>query len=117
VSLGRDLPRPQLASINVADARTQVPALSPVDAYVVLGAQQPTATAGEHPLRLLPRPEEDLGPHQAYAYQWWLFMPGGLIFIFFAVRREAAAQRAETAGPDAAPAKPKKVRIWDEEDA
>ncbi|KRC86915.1 hypothetical protein ASE25_18595 [Terrabacter sp. Root85] len=117
VSLGRDLPRPQMASINIADARTQVPSLSPVDAYVVLGAQVPTATAGEHPLRLLPRPEEDLGPHQAYAYQWWLFMPGGVVFIFFAIRGEAATRRAGTVGPDAAPVKPKKVRIWDEEDA
>ncbi|KRF41390.1 SURF1 family protein [Terrabacter sp. Soil810] len=117
VSLGRDLPRPQMASINVADARTQVPSLGEVDAYLVLGAQQPTAVAGHHPLRLLPRPEEDLGPHQAYAYQWWLFMPGGLVFICFAIRREAAVRRAETAGPDAPPAKPKKVRIWDEEDA
>ncbi|GAA5034948.1 hypothetical protein GCM10023258_36310 [Terrabacter aeriphilus] len=116
VSLGRDLPPPQLASINLTDARARVPALSDVDAYLVLGAQQPAAVAGPHPLRLLPKPEEDLGPHQAYAYQWWLFMPGGVAFIFFAVRREAAAGRALAAGPDA-PVKPKKVRIWDEEDA
>jgi cytochrome oxidase assembly protein ShyY1 len=117
VSLGRDLPRPQLASISVDDARAQVPSLSQVDAYVVLGAQQPAAVAGDHPLRLLPKPEEDLGPHQAYAYQWWLFMPGGLAFIFFAIRREAAAGRAETAGIGDAPVRAKKVRIWDEEDA
>ena len=122
-----------------------MPSLSPVDAYVVLGAQQPPALAGEHPVRLLPRPEEDLGPHQAYAYQWWLFMPGGLVFIFFAMRRELAAGEADEAdeadeagetpegtdGWDAdagaegngrrvaagRPAKVKKVRIWDEEDA
>jgi cytochrome oxidase assembly protein ShyY1 len=117
VSLDRDLPRPQLASINVGDARTQVPSLSAVDAYVVLGEQQPAATAGDHPLRLLPRPQEDLGPHQAYAYQWWLFMPAGLVFIVFAIRREAAAGRTELTGPDAPPVKPRKVRIWDEEDA
>jgi cytochrome oxidase assembly protein ShyY1 len=117
VSLGRDLPRPQLASVNLADARTQLPSLSDVDAYVVLGEQQPAAVAQAHPLRLLPRPEEDLGPHQAYAYQWWLFMPGGLVFIVFAIRREAATVRAESAGPDARPGRPKKVRIWDEEDA
>jgi len=94
-----------------------VPSLSPVDAYLVLGEQQPSAAAGDHPLRLLPRPEEDLGPHQAYAYQWWLFMPGGLVFIVFALRREAAAGRVGQAGPDAAPARARKVRIWDEEDA
>ena len=83
-------------------------------------------------MRPLPRPEEDLGPHQAYAYQWWLFMPGGLVFIVLAMRRELAAGRiaeaegAEAtgpapvtsgAGPRPAPVKAKKVRIWDEEDA
>lgn len=115
VSLDRNLPPPQLASISLADARARMPSLSAVDTYVVLGAQQPAAVAGDHPLRLLPRPEEDLGPHQAYAYQWWLFMPGGLAFIFFAIRREATAIRA--AGPDAPAARVKKVRIWDEEDA
>jgi cytochrome oxidase assembly protein ShyY1 len=116
VSLGRDLPRPQLASINVADARVQVPSLSSLDAYVVLGAQSPAAPAGGHPVRVLPRPEEDLGPHQAYAYQWWLFMPGGLVFVVFAIRREA---RAGAAGTDrtGVPGTPKKIRIWDEEDA
>ena len=114
VSLGRDLPRPQLASINVADARAQVPGLSGVDAYVVLGAQQPPASAGAHPLRTLPRPEEDLGPHQAYAYQWWLFMPGGLVFVVIAMRREL--QATTTVDGSAGPTKAKKVRIWDEED-
>jgi cytochrome oxidase assembly protein ShyY1 len=116
VSLGRDVPRPQLVSINVADARAQVPSLSDVDAYVVLGSQAPAAASAGHPLQPLPRPEEDLGPHQAYAYQWWLFMPGGVLFVFFAIRRQAAALRESEAGPYAAP-KPKKVRIWDEEDA
>jgi len=117
VNLHRDVPPPQLTSISVDDARTQVPSLSKVDAYVVLGAEQPAAVRGDHPLTLLPKPEEDLGPHQAYAYQWWLFMPGGLVFIFFAIRREAAARRAEAAGPEGAPVAVKKVRIWDEEDA
>ena len=101
VSLGRDLPRPQLASINVADARAQVPSLSGLVAYVVLGAQSPAAPAGGHPVRVLP---------------WWLFMPGGLVFIVFAIRREAQAPAGGTDRADA-PAKPKKVRIWDEEDA
>jgi cytochrome oxidase assembly protein ShyY1 len=117
VSLGRDLPRPQLASINVADARAQTPALSEVDAYLVLGSQSPAAREGDHPVRVLPRPEEDLGPHQAYAYQWWLFMPGGLAFVLFAIRREARAEQEESQPAGSRPAKPKKVRIWDEEDA
>ena len=88
----------------------------------------------------LPRPEEDLGPHQAYAYQWWLFMPGALIFVVLAMRREladgregepegstrrAAGDEVDRAGgvvdADGAgrqrPVRAKRVRIWDEEDA
>ena len=128
--LGRDLPVPQLASISIADSRAVHPELSADDVYVVLGAQQPAAVTGEHPVRLLPRPEEDLGPHQAYAYQWWLFMPGALVFVVLAMRRELAAGRIAE-GPEGAegdgsgasesgetrPVRAKKVRIWDEEDA
>jgi cytochrome oxidase assembly protein ShyY1 len=95
-SLGRDLPHPQLASIDLTDARAQVPALSPLDWYVVLGSQQPAASPGAHPVRPLPRPEEDLGPHQAYAYQWWLFMPGGVVFVWWAMRRELLLADSET---------------------
>lgn len=113
--LGRDLPAPQLASINISDARARVPELSDVDAYVVLGSQTPRAPAGEHPVTPLPRPDEGLGPHQAYAIQWWLTMPAGLAFVWFAIRRQAI-QSAEGSQGEAT-AKPKKVRIWDEEDA
>ncbi|WP_404386830.1 SURF1 family protein [Humibacillus xanthopallidus] len=122
--LGRDLPPPQLASISIADSRALRPELSPDDVYLVLGAEQPAAAAaGEDPVRLLPRPEENLGPHQAYAYQWWLFMPGGLVFIVLVMRRELAAGRElEDAGAGDSTREPrvvkaKKVRIWDEEDA
>jgi cytochrome oxidase assembly protein ShyY1 len=114
-SLGRDLPHPQLASINLGDARAQAGSLSPVDAYVVLASQQPSTGVGEHPVQVLPRPEEDLGPHQAYAFQWWLFMPGGLIFIVWAMRHELETR--DGAPERRAATKPKKVRIWDEEDA
>jgi hypothetical protein len=51
-------------------------------------------------------------------------MPGGLIFVLWAIRHELATREAELEGPGsqaapapAKPAKPKKVRIWDEEDA
>ena len=123
-SLGRELPRPQLASINLADARAQLGALSDVDTYVVLGSQEPAADRGAHPVVVLPKPEEDLGPHQAYAFQWWLFMPGGLIFVFWAMRHELATREGGSGAPGslaapapAKPGKPRKVRIWDEEDA
>ena len=81
----------------------------------MLGAQQPSAPAGAHPLAPLPRPEEDLGPHQAYAYQWWLFMPAGLVFVSCAIRRQGPV--GVPGSPGAGHGGPKKVRIWDEEDA
>ncbi|HEU5144489.1 MAG TPA: SURF1 family protein [Dermatophilaceae bacterium] len=112
VSLGRDLPPGQLGSINIVDARAQRPELADVDVYVVLGQQVPSSPATATTPRLLPRPDEGLGPHQAYAIQWWLTMPGGLVFVWWAMRRELTlAQEAGT------PSRPKKVRIWDEEDA
>lgn len=114
-SLGRDLPAGQLASINVADARAQRPGVGPADIYLVLGSQSPPTASSGHPVTLLPRPTQDLGPHQAYAIQWWITMPGGIAFVIWAMRRELLARGAAGDGTPAPP-KPKKVRIWDEED-
>lgn len=116
-SLGRKLPLPQLSSISISEARRLQPSVDPVDVYLVLGSQAPPATAGSHPVLVLPKPEEDLGPHQAYAYQWWLFMPGGLVFIFWAIRHEWAAKRTADPTRGLEPVRARKVRIWDEEDA
>ena len=54
-------------------------------------------------------PDTDTGPHMAYAIQWWLVIPAGWVFVVLALRREAQE------GVGRAP-RPKKVRIWDEED-
>ncbi len=115
-SLGRDLPAGQLASISIADARAQRPTLGADNVYLVLGTQDPPAPRSGSPVRPLPRPQEDLGPHQAYAFQWWLTMPGGLAFAFWAMRRELT-QADRTPGRQPVPARPRRVRIWDEEDA
>jgi cytochrome oxidase assembly protein ShyY1 len=112
VSLGRDLPAGQLGSINIADARVQRPQVGATDVYVLLGEQDPPPTRTAATPLPLPRPEEDLGPHQAYAIQWWLTMPGGLVFVWWAMRRELTLPGE--VGPTS---RPKKVRIWDEEDA
>jgi cytochrome oxidase assembly protein ShyY1 len=117
VSLGRDLPEGQLASVNLDDARAQLPELGPEDVYVVLGSQVPEQEGAGTPTPLR-RPEESLGPHQAYAVQWWMTMPAGLAFVVWALRRRAREEGllAETGDADAPP-RPRKVRIWDEEDA
>lgn len=112
VSLGRDLPAGQLASINLADVRAQRPEVDPLDVYVVLGEHLPAPARADMTPLVLPRPEEGLGPHQAYAVQWWLTAPGGFVFVWWAVRRELLL----VDGPLTASARPRKVRIWDEED-
>ncbi len=54
-------------------------------------------------------PDTDTGPHLAYAIQWWLVIPALWVFVVVALRREA--QEADPSTP-----RPRKVRIWDEED-
>ena len=107
--LGKDLPAGQLASIDLAAAARQAGGGTVHDAYLELGSEQP---AGPRP-EPLAAPDTDLGPHQAYAIQWWLTSLFGFILLGYRLRL-AAAERRERA-PVAA--KAKKVRIWDEEDA
>ena len=107
-SLGRDLPRGQLASISVADAARQVS--QPLrGGYVVLEAEQ------GNPPRPTPLEEPDtgLGPHQAYAFQWWAGMVGAFVLVFLGARREYLDE-GEREGARAP--RPRKVRVWDEED-
>jgi len=123
--LEKDLPAGQLASINVVGAQAQVggPLL---DAYLVLGSEQ--TASGAVPPRPAPleKPDTDLGPHQAYAFQWWLTALSGFVFLGYRLRvAEALRLDAGTDGSDTGTrgepttpsAKPRKIRIWDEEDA
>ena len=113
-SLGKTLPAGQLASINLQEASRQVG--SPLlGAYVVMGVERlRDGTAPDRPTALEP-PDTDLGPHQAYAFQWWLAMVAGFVLVWFGARREYLD--GDDAPEQAVPARPKKVRIWDEEDA
>lgn len=156
-SLGRDLPRGQLASMSVSDAEGQLGGtLLPV--YLVLQSER--TGAGLTPARPAPLalPDTDLGPNQAYAFQWWLFSAFGFVFYGYRLKvtreeqlhsagmvaagagREPAAQATRAgsdvgdardpggaedatsrqlvpAGGQGRRARPKKVRIWDEEDS
>jgi cytochrome oxidase assembly protein ShyY1 len=105
--LGKSLPAGQLASIDLAEAARQTGGGTVVDAYLVLGSEQPAAPRPEP----LAAPDTDLGPHQAYAIQWWLTALFGFVLLGYRLRT-TAAENAEATTP-----KPKKVRIWDEEDA
>jgi cytochrome oxidase assembly protein ShyY1 len=121
-SLGRTLPAGQVASINLGEAGRQVgePLLG---AYVVLEVERlPDGSAPPSPTAL-EAPDTGLGPHQAYAFQWWMAMVGGFVLVGFGMRREyregldgpAAAGDSGTTGA-APPRRPRKTRIWDEED-
>ena len=114
-SLGRDLPAGQVASINVPEASRQL-AEPLLGGYLVLQREQtPAGPAPERPAPL-ERPDTNLGPHQAYAFQWWGAMLGGFVLVWFGARREYVEGRQDAAGR-ADRDRPKKVRIWDEEDA
>ena len=84
-------------------------------------------------------PDTGIGVHLAYALQWWLTAPVGLILIWVMARREWREEHhrhTSHAGPSGdgdpgfagdadspavlaaagAPTKPRRRRIWDEED-
>ena len=132
-SLDRGLPAGQLASIDLAEAERQLgtPLLG---GYVILQSER--TSDGATPARPTPLepPDTGLGPHQAYAFQWWLAMLAGFALVWWGARREylegrqEAVEGADGSGVpgslDGSPAdesrRPvparRKVRIWDEED-
>ncbi len=120
-SLGRQMPKGRLASINLAEARSQTGSAL-YGAYLILRAE--VGPLGERIVRPQPlaAPDTDEGPHLAYALQWWLAAPVGFVLVFVGARREYL-EGSEPTGPmggagTAPPStlKAKKNRIWDEED-
>lgn len=102
-SLGRDMPKGQVASINLPEV-TEAVGEPVLGGYVSLQSEDPSVDRPE-PLEV---PDTGTGPHMAYAIQWWLVVPAAFVLYVMALRREAGV----------APRTPreKKVRIWDEED-
>ncbi len=116
-SLNTGLPRGQLGSIDLQQAASELGTpLRP--AYVVLDSEDDgSGTAPARPTPLL-EPDTDTGPHLAYALQWWLAAPVGFVLVVVFARREWMDATGETARRrEQAAARPKKTRIWDEEDA
>jgi cytochrome oxidase assembly protein ShyY1 len=64
-------------------------------AYGQLAAESPAPAQAP---RLLPRPDEDLGPHLGYAWQWWLFAVAGYGLFGYHLLREGR-RRVGTTGP------------------
>lgn len=127
--LGRDRVEGQLASISV-DVLAEATGAPLRQGYLVLEAEVPAPAERPEPLA---EPDTGLGSHLAYALQWWLTVPVGLLLVGVMARREAQEEQAQTGlpagagGASTAPVsssssvrtrtRPKKVRIWDEEDA
>lgn len=112
IDLDRDLPETQLASMNVESAREKT-GLALLPAYLELETEN--TSNGQVPPRpeAADAPDTGLGPHLAYAIQWWLVVPLGFILIAIFFRREVLdAREAESPRPP----KERKKRIWDEED-
>lgn len=100
----------ELASLDLTAAAAELDR-TVLPAYVLLDTE--TLPDGSTPQRPEPlgSPDRSLGPHLAYAYQWWMTMALGFVLIWFGIRRELRAEN-----PEQYPAKVKKTRIWDEED-
>lgn len=109
-SPGRAPAAGQIANVSVPDASAAL-GTTLLPGYVLL--QSEALPDGSTPARpqALPPPDRSLGPHLAYAYQWWMTTVLGFVLVGFGVRREE-----RLAHPEKYPPKPKKVRIWDEED-
>ena len=70
-------------------------------AYGVLAAEDPAPAAAP---RLLERPDGDLGPHLAYAIQWWLGAVVVYVLLVVYAAKEAARRREEALGSVPSPA-------------
>lgn len=117
-SLDRDPIEGQLSSINLDEAAAEWDGDQLLGGYVIREAEAPAATQTPADLDA---PDVGIGPHMAYAIQWWLVAPAVFGFVWIAVRREerdaltAPADVGEARADPPTP-RPKKVRIWDEED-
>lgn len=120
-SLGHRMSNGQLASINIpeAGAQTRRPLYG---AYLIRRTEVgPPGERIEHP-QPLEKPDTGKGPHLAYALQWWLAAPVGIVLVLVGARREyledldLVATTAAGEAPPARPVKIRKTRIWDEED-
>ncbi len=107
----REMPPRQVASLNVPEAAAALGSASVLPGYVLLERER--SSDGSTPQRptALGSPDRSLGPHLAYAYQWWLTTVLGFALVWFGIRRELRAE-----DPQRYPPRAKKKRIWDDED-
>jgi cytochrome oxidase assembly protein ShyY1 len=89
-------PAGQAERIDVPRLTAAIGAPAVTGAYGVLAQEQPPpATAPA----LIPRPDEDLGPHLAYALQWWLGAVAVYVLLVVYARKEAQRRLPTTRAP------------------
>ena len=110
-SRNRDMPPGQVATVHLPEAAAALGSPGVLPGYVLLESERTADGASPPRPAPLSAPDRSLGPHLAYAYQWWLTMVVGFVLVWFGIRRELRAE-----DPQRYPRKPKKTRIWDEED-
>jgi cytochrome oxidase assembly protein ShyY1 len=99
----RVAPAGQAERIDVPRLTAAVDGPAVTQAYGILAQEQP-APAGAAPA-LIPRPDGDLGPHQAYAIQWWLGAVAVYVLLVVYARKEAQGRLLPEEGSRPSPAR------------
>jgi cytochrome oxidase assembly protein ShyY1 len=84
--IARAAPAGQAERIDVPRLTAAVGAPAVTGAYAVLAQEEPPPATAPTPI---PRPDEDLGPHLAYALQWWLGAVAVYVLLVVYARKEA----------------------------
>lgn len=107
--LGRSRVEGQVSSIRPGLVEAQGGPQLRSRGYVRMGEEDPPPAKRPQQLG---KPDMGMaaGVNLSYAIQWWLGMIAFPVLVLFAARRELGSDRPKQP-------KPKKVRIWDEEDA
>lgn len=103
----------QVSSINIADVERQAGADLYDSTYVLMRSERTAAGTAPARPQALEKPDQGsaAGINLSYAIQWWVGALAVPAYVLFVARREAR----DLAGIPRRE-KPKKVRIWDEED-
>lgn len=107
--LGRSRIAGQVSSIRPQLVQEQGGPRLRSHAYVRMAAEKPAPADRPEPLGK-PDMGTAAGVNLSYAIQWWLGMIAFPLLVIFAARRELPGQTPKAT-------KPRKTRIWDEEDA
>lgn len=110
--LDRTPPPGQALRIDLPQIATTVSGPT-YQAYGVLASESPQPPTNPRPL---PEPTLDLGPHLAYALQWWGFAVTGYVLLGYYARREVLTRAALAAGVPPEELRRRRSRRHEDED-